>query len=198
MKVHLVKLSLACLSAAFLLGCQEQGSEPVGPEGLGPVFAKPGACPGHPSCKDEPSDSPRNAVVTVAVASFLLIGTESGRAASLVNGGSSIHNVELTVTGGTDNACSASGDLRGIIGILDAQGTATYTFPVPLGSPRWKFKFSGGTQTEDPWPPDVGESTTWTYASWELTQSSPKGKQSRVNCPISGTQSTTITVLKTG
>ena len=32
MKAHLTKVSLALLSAAFLLGCQEQGSEPVGPE----------------------------------------------------------------------------------------------------------------------------------------------------------------------
>ena len=35
MKSHLTKLSLALLSAAFLLGCQEQGSEPVGPESQG-------------------------------------------------------------------------------------------------------------------------------------------------------------------
>ena len=34
MKAHLTKVSLALLSAAFLFGCQEQGSEPVGPEGL--------------------------------------------------------------------------------------------------------------------------------------------------------------------
>ena len=39
MKAHLAKVSLALLSAVFLLGCQEQGSEPVGPEGLGPQFA---------------------------------------------------------------------------------------------------------------------------------------------------------------
>ncbi len=38
MKAHLAKVSLALLSAAFLLGCQEQGSDPVGPEGLGPEF----------------------------------------------------------------------------------------------------------------------------------------------------------------
>ena len=31
MKAHLAKLSLALLSTVFLLGCQEQGSEPVGP-----------------------------------------------------------------------------------------------------------------------------------------------------------------------
>lgn len=32
MKTHLTKVSLALLSAAFLLGCQDQGSEPVGPD----------------------------------------------------------------------------------------------------------------------------------------------------------------------
>ena len=40
MKAHLAKLSLALLSTVFLLGCQEQGSDPVGPEG--PQFDKPG------------------------------------------------------------------------------------------------------------------------------------------------------------
>ena len=58
MKAHLAKVSLALLSAAFLLGCQEQGSEPVGPEGLAPQFAKDKACPdsGHPSCKPAEDD----------------------------------------------------------------------------------------------------------------------------------------------
>ena len=41
MKAHLAKVSLALLSTVFLLGCQEQGSEPVGPEG--PQFNKPDA-----------------------------------------------------------------------------------------------------------------------------------------------------------
>ena len=38
MKAHLAKVSLALLSTVFLLGCQEQGSSPVGPEG--PQFDK--------------------------------------------------------------------------------------------------------------------------------------------------------------
>ena len=38
MKAHLTKLSLALLSTVFLLGCQDLGSEPVGPEG--PQFDK--------------------------------------------------------------------------------------------------------------------------------------------------------------
>jgi len=53
MKSHLAKVSLALLSAAFLLGCQEQGSGPVGPEGVGIQAKKEKVCPGHPSCKDD-------------------------------------------------------------------------------------------------------------------------------------------------
>ena len=52
MKAHLTKVSLALLSAAFLLGCQDLGSGAVGPDGLEPQFAKP-SCPGHPSCKPD-------------------------------------------------------------------------------------------------------------------------------------------------
>ena len=44
MKAHLAKVSLALLSTVFLFGCQERGSEPVGPEGLGPEFAKVKNC----------------------------------------------------------------------------------------------------------------------------------------------------------
>ena len=40
MKAHLAKLSLALLSVVFLLGCQDMGSEPVGPEGLGIELAR--------------------------------------------------------------------------------------------------------------------------------------------------------------
>ena len=32
MKAHLAKVSLALLSVAFMLGCQEQGSGPAGPD----------------------------------------------------------------------------------------------------------------------------------------------------------------------
>ena len=38
MKSNLTKVSLALLSAVFILGCQDQGSSPVEPAGLGPQF----------------------------------------------------------------------------------------------------------------------------------------------------------------
>lgn len=48
MKKHTLTMSLALLSAAFLGGCQEQGSTPVGPEALGPQFhAGHGQCEAH-------------------------------------------------------------------------------------------------------------------------------------------------------
>ena len=54
MKAHLAKLSLALLSTVFLFGCQDMGSDPLGPEGLGIQAAKVKECPGHPSCKEPP------------------------------------------------------------------------------------------------------------------------------------------------
>ena len=51
MKTHLTTVSVALLSTALLLGCQDQG--PVGPDGLEPQFAKVKNCDPpnpHPSC----------------------------------------------------------------------------------------------------------------------------------------------------
>ena len=54
----------ALLGVAFILSCQDQAAGPLGPDGLGPQFAKEKNCdpeklPVHPSCKDdEPSDEP--------------------------------------------------------------------------------------------------------------------------------------------
>ena len=43
MKTQNVTTALAFLVAAFMWGCQEQGSSPVGPDGLGPQFDKKGS-----------------------------------------------------------------------------------------------------------------------------------------------------------
>ena len=52
MKSELVKLSLALLSAVFILGCQDQGAGPVGPDGLVPQFDKAGTG----NCRKMPHD----------------------------------------------------------------------------------------------------------------------------------------------
>ena len=62
MKAHLAKLSLALLSTVFLFGCQDMGSEPLGP---GPGFDKPGSvCAAH--CHDDDAVDPEQAMLTLA------------------------------------------------------------------------------------------------------------------------------------
>ena len=54
MKAHRTKVSLALISAAFLFGCQEQASSPVGLEGPGPQFGAKKCVlePDAKGCKD--------------------------------------------------------------------------------------------------------------------------------------------------
>ncbi len=57
MKTHLAKLSLALLSTVFLLGCQDLGSGPVGPDG--PQFDKPFPDQAGDPCDDAEPDGPK-------------------------------------------------------------------------------------------------------------------------------------------
>lgn len=71
MKSDLTKLSVALLSAVFLLACQDQGPGPVGPDDLVPQFAKVKNCDPdmgevHPSCKPPPPGPPLEVSITVA------------------------------------------------------------------------------------------------------------------------------------
>ncbi len=54
MKTHALTMSIAVLAAGFLGGCEEQGSGPVGPEGVAPQFAKKSCAENsnQGSCKD--------------------------------------------------------------------------------------------------------------------------------------------------
>ncbi len=54
-------LPLAVLSAAFMLGCQDPGLEPVGPEGLGILLDKPS---GNPPMHDHDGDGGGDATFT--------------------------------------------------------------------------------------------------------------------------------------
>ena len=80
MKAHLTKVSLALLSTVFLLGCQEQGSGAVGPEG--PQFDKPNSndC-GQVHCHDDDED-PQQSMVTLTggmQAGAFLVGFKDSR-----------------------------------------------------------------------------------------------------------------------
>ena len=74
MKAHLAKLSLALLSTVFLLGCQDMGSGPVGPEG--PQFNKPDPITGlHNHGDKEPTEVPK---FTVKVTGDDIFSTDAG------------------------------------------------------------------------------------------------------------------------
>lgn len=184
MSLRIATPPLAILLGALALACADGGSQPVGLDE-----------PGIQAKKEYPN---RSDLVTVTVNSSILNGTDTDRAASLGDGGSSINAVTLTVT---DNDCSPSGVLVGKMGILttrQGEQSAGFTFPVPVGSPRWHITFSGGSLTAGVWPPGLGESATWTYTAWELVQETPKGGPTAGDCPVSGNEVSTITVTKTG
>ncbi len=67
MKAHFTKVPVAFLFAAFVLGCQDLGSGPVGPDGLVPQFhADHTMCEGHKKkdagCDDPPPIPPRRRI----------------------------------------------------------------------------------------------------------------------------------------
>ena len=84
--MHLTKVSLALLSAVFLLGCQEQGSGPVGLEG--PQFDKKGTpgdpCPGGGvrdgtgHCHGDDGDGSGDPRFTVTMEGDILAGEHEG------------------------------------------------------------------------------------------------------------------------
>ena len=122
MKAQLAKLSLALLSAVFLLGCQEQASSPVGLEGLDPQFRHGGKPPhGAPGPGGDPGKN-----VEVTLPATLLDGTSdpngiesSGpQSAQIVQDGAKLNvccgdrfdgTLNLTTSGG--DACRIEGSM---------------------------------------------------------------------------------------
>ena len=94
MKSDLVKSSLALLSAVFILGCQDLGSGPVGPDGLVPQFhAAHEDCTGHKKndlgCDDpgDPGGDQRfNVTMTIAGADLSNPLVQTGRVHNDANG----------------------------------------------------------------------------------------------------------------
>ncbi len=79
LKTRLI-LPLAFASVAFMYGCQEQGSSPVGPEGSGPLLhTAHAACEAHnkndAGCGDDPED-PVDATFTVSFGGDVVGGSD--------------------------------------------------------------------------------------------------------------------------
>ncbi len=121
-------------AAAFILGCQEMPTDaPV--EDAAPAFAKPGACPGHPSCKDDGDDGDGgdggggDAALTLAFTGGLTggdqeVGVKKDNKRSLdVN--NAAYTIELNLA---DTRATAAGD-RNADGTIRANPTCTWDVP---------------------------------------------------------------------
>ena len=111
MKAHLAKVSLALLSVAFLLGCQEQGAGPVGPEGLG-IQAKR-TNPGKKPPKDAGPGSDRLVTITGGLlAEGRLVQVDSDNQKKFVISASDFHgaiSLTGTETAGLDKCVTTVG-----------------------------------------------------------------------------------------
>ncbi len=105
MKSHLAKVSLALLSTAFLLGCQEQGSELVGP---GPEFNKPNSdnC-GLVHCHDDDEDPQESTVALTGgmQAGAFLVGFKDSRKTLGVGNHNSLEKPDITMAFGSLGDC---------------------------------------------------------------------------------------------
>ena len=208
MKSHLTKVSLALLSAAFLLGCQEQGSEPVGPEGLGPEFKldcdlKPADHPCHGGSNGgENEDATFTAIITGDVKSVedILLGPPTGRKKNLLTltgmpGGPAAVLAELDLPflqGVTDGDDCFAGVFIGPLSVglekakdpgnakiqFDFDATGTDGFTVV----KYKLELLGGIQGN--WPPGDNETTTIGGGTFSIGHSSGPG--SSVACTGGG------------
>lgn len=131
MKAHLAKVSLALLSTVFLFGCQDMGSGPMGPEGLGPEFNKP---PHDHGDKGDPEQS----TLTLAdgiQATALPVTVKWDRDDKFrVNNTDFMHNIQMTFT-----------DLGTCVGF---KGTKSGVLPSPEQQSALEAELTSNTVTE--------------------------------------------------
>ncbi len=196
MKAHLTKLSLALLSTVFLLGCQDLGSEPVGPEGA--QFDKKGTpftpCPGgvgsrnidgHCHGDDEPGDDLFK--VTVKIDGIL-----AGEGATTSNGMFWEHfDLDLSFFN-SELDCSMGDDMANKIGFLSmAQGDdhvhVWFQFTHSEGGVESRHTIGMGGVLESGDLPPVGETDAVIVESsdghWTITA---KGRNRQNGCTGEG------------
>ena len=142
MKTHLMKASLALVSAVFILGCQDVGT---GPDGLVPQFHTPhGSCTGHN--KDGPCDEPApegsNVGVTLAggimsAGQQLVTHASDGAVLNVFTGGRGFEaTLNLTLPNFDISMCRTENDADDLAGYLtkmlddDEQDGVSFNFQV--------------------------------------------------------------------
>ena len=192
MKPILAKVSVALLSTVFIVGCQDQGSGPVGPDGLVPQFGKVDKnCDPpdpHPSCK--PPDDPGGDVLTFDVT--MHIGTDHSSALPQTgrvhndDTGILIDNFELDLTflglacipaglvGGTDENAT----FKQISGGDGSDGFFQFLFF--LNGVRHSLTLRATIDNPDTWLPTdgaVNKMTPRDNGDWSVTASGKGHKQ---------------------
>ena len=224
MKAHLTKISLALLSTVFLLGCQEQGSGAVGPDGLGPEFTHKG--PEHGKPGDDGGDNPGSPFYKYTFAGD--ITTDPGTAFGIGGTGGNSGDVGLqgrvlskdeklvlsiALLAAVDDAPTCFGGtfpLDDFLGVLipDKQDMdeveARFLFDAfdKGGNPiRYRLSLDGTvTATTDfddgIFPPEDGETTTVTFTTFSIGAQRNKEKNGCSRADNLPT-TTTVTILGT-
>lgn len=176
----------------FLFGCQEPGSGPVGPEGLGPQFSvNCVAKPDHPKCGDggDPGSGGGDAFTDVV---NVRIGDGQPDPSKIISGdgiGNSRLHIKLLMGKGAKDC--ASGEATGLFGVSAESKEARYDFVIGRSRPpEWRLTLSGGDFTN--WPQVVDSVVgALTFSGWSLRALTKKGPNP---CSDSGEDDITITV----
>ena len=187
MKAHLTKLSVALLSTAFLLGCQDQGSGPVGPE-VAPQFNRPtngvhnhGGDNGPPPPEEGGSFTATYAGDVSGV--FSLGGPQSGKL--ILNSPNAPDPV--TLSGPLlDLRCFSNPPFDALAGV-DESGRMQMFFTAE-GTDGSEVKYVlaifGALEDGAPWPPTLAVSNEITGGTFTLEKGNGPGK--KVACEGSG------------
>ena len=206
MKSNLTKLSLALLSAVFILGCQDVGTGVVASDGPGPQFVKKGivcAEQNHASCPRS-GDTPVFAVTldekpdgTKAVFFVDLLGnpivtpvetTDSDDRAIFLNG----VTLDLSFFNGPNLSCplgeplgEETGTLKLSEGAAIGGGHPFLSFQFRHSGIKQKLSMNATIADLTNWPPALGTGNTMTEdgGGWFASAS---GKNNRNGCTGSG------------
>ena len=172
MKSHLTKVCLALLSAVFILGCQDLGSGPVGPEGVVPQFNKPNKNGDHNHGADDGGGPTYNISMIDGDISF---------------GSRETFNNSILIVEGVSIDLAFFNDPDKLSCALSVMGSTVFEgdFVIKSGSsdpPHMHFSFefehNGATHhlgsrieglPNNTWPPTVGVSVMQTDGPWAVT-----------------------------
>ena len=194
MKSNLAKVSLALLSAVFILGCQDVGTGVVASDGLVPQFAKPdcGTTATHASCK--PPDEPIETFTVKVTGAIFSVGTNiyggeeglyeaHGPAVKVVDLQLNISSIRTALSCAEGSGLSVLGSV--LTGNLVFGNFLIDNIALNFDHNLAQHHFSSHTELPDTWPPLPGETFTVESGSGEWGVQT-KGKNHQDGCTGEG------------